>query len=386
MLWLARHDRVRRVLAGVRAAALGRRPAGGDVRAGRVRRVVLVVPSSAGSSITCSSAASSRRPTNELSERTSPRSASSRRSSCGCCPTRSTARRRGPAQPQVTTVSTPADDRRVQPGRAADPVAPVARPEPHPRLAAGRRARRADGRLSSRSPTSSSCARRSGPDGGGRPGCDPGCACAANEFGERHAREDLASSAASGPAKTTRWLLDGLSVGGVDGLVRARHRGGRRGRPPRAARRRRGAAVDVDVSPAYVAAARDEAARRGRADAVRRTRSATSSRSRRRSSRPTSSPSTASSAATPTWLRSSRCRPPGRAAGTASSTPATRGGSGAGPRSRTPSPRLVPIEDRASTSTAPPTSRAGPGRRPRAALRAGRRLFWQVAVYERPIA
>ena len=46
---------------------------------------------------------------------------------------------------------------------AADPVAPVARPELHPRLAAGRDAGRADRRPASRSPTSASCARRCAP-------------------------------------------------------------------------------------------------------------------------------------------------------------------------------------------------------------------------------
>ena len=49
--------------------------------------------------------------------------------------------------PQVTSVSTPATIGELRAGAAAHPVAPVARPELHPRVAAGRCPRGHDGRL-----------------------------------------------------------------------------------------------------------------------------------------------------------------------------------------------------------------------------------------------
>ena len=101
-----------------------------------------------------------------------------------------------------------------------------------------------------------------------RPGCDPGCACAANEFTERHARDDLAKLRRSGPVKTTRWLLDGLSVGGVAGWSVLDIGAGVGAVHLELLDAGAASAVDVDVSSAFVAAARDEAARRGRSDAV----------------------------------------------------------------------------------------------------------------------
>jgi len=97
----------------------------------------------------------------------------------------------------------------------------------------------------------------------------PGCACAVgNEFGERHARRDLASYRRHGPDRTTRWLIEGLKVVGEDGLtvldigagIGAVH----------LALLAAGAvgAVDVDGSPAFIEAARDEARQTGRSDAV----------------------------------------------------------------------------------------------------------------------
>ena len=102
-----------------------------------------------------------------------------------------------------------------------------------------------------------------------RPACPPGCGCSiANEFGEAAARHDLRSYRRSGPSTTTGWLVDGLTAGGVEGLsvldigagVGAAHQ----------ALLTRGAAsvTDVDGSPAYVAAAREEAERLGTADRV----------------------------------------------------------------------------------------------------------------------
>lgn len=115
------------------------------------------------------------------------------------------------------------------------------------------------------------------PDGDGRdrldgpaPVCGPGCACAVgNEFGERQARRDLATYRRRGPDRTTAWLVEGLAAGSADGMsvldigagIGAVHLG------LLAAGAR--SAVDVDGSPAYVEAARDEARRAGRSEAVR---------------------------------------------------------------------------------------------------------------------
>jgi SAM-dependent methyltransferase len=102
-----------------------------------------------------------------------------------------------------------------------------------------------------------------------RPGCDPGCGCAANEFSERDARNELRDLRKDGPARTSQWLIDALLEDGVEGFsvldigagVGAVH----------LALLDAGAAsaVDVDASQAYVAAARGEAARRGHAERVR---------------------------------------------------------------------------------------------------------------------
>jgi len=105
-----------------------------------------------------------------------------------------------------------------------------------------------------------------------RPACGPGCACAiGNEFGERTARRELAAYRRKGPDTTTRWLIEGLrggSGGDVTGLsvldigagVGAVH----------LALLEAGAAnaVDVDGSPAYIDAAREESARVGVRDRV----------------------------------------------------------------------------------------------------------------------
>ncbi|MBA2382031.1 MAG: methyltransferase domain-containing protein [Chloroflexi bacterium] len=100
--------------------------------------------------------------------------------------------------------------------------------------------------------------------------CGPGCACSVgNEFGERSARHDLAAYRRRGPERTTKWLIEGLAVGGVDGLtvldigagIGAVHLG----------LLAAGAvsAVDVDGSPAYVEVARAEARSAGVEGAVR---------------------------------------------------------------------------------------------------------------------
>jgi magnesium-protoporphyrin O-methyltransferase len=101
------------------------------------------------------------------------------------------------------------------------------------------------------------------------PVCGPGCACAVgNEFGERAARQDLAAWRRTGPPRTTAWLVEGLTAGGVAGLtvldigagIGAVHRS--------LLAEGAASALDVDGSPAYVAVARSEAARTGLADRV----------------------------------------------------------------------------------------------------------------------
>ncbi len=103
-----------------------------------------------------------------------------------------------------------------------------------------------------------------------RPGCEPGCACpAGNEFGEREARGDLTAYRRSGPGRTTRWLIDGLAEGGVEGLTVLDIGAGIGAVHQALLERGASSAVDVDGSAAYVAAARDEADRRGTIDRVR---------------------------------------------------------------------------------------------------------------------
>jgi SAM-dependent methyltransferase len=113
-----------------------------------------------------------------------------------------------------------------------------------------------------------------GPADGGkgdepRPACGPGCACTVgNEFGEATARGDLRSYRKSGPAQTTRWLLEGLRGGGVDGLSVLDIGAGVGAVHLDLLKAGAASAVDVDGSPAYVAVAREEAARQGLLDRV----------------------------------------------------------------------------------------------------------------------
>jgi hypothetical protein len=100
--------------------------------------------------------------------------------------------------------------------------------------------------------------------GGDGSGCDPQCGCrVGNEFGDRAARDDLKAYRRSGPARTTRWLIEGLEAGGVDGMTVLDIGAGVGAVHQQLLAAGALAAVDVDGSPAYVAAAREEAARRG---------------------------------------------------------------------------------------------------------------------------
>jgi magnesium-protoporphyrin O-methyltransferase len=101
------------------------------------------------------------------------------------------------------------------------------------------------------------------------PACGPGCACTVgNEFGEKTAKQDLRSFRKSGPAQTTRWLLEGLRGDGVDGLTVLDIGAGVGAVHLELLRAGVATAVDVDGSPAYVTVAREEAARQGLMDRV----------------------------------------------------------------------------------------------------------------------
>jgi methyltransferase family protein len=106
--------------------------------------------------------------------------------------------------------------------------------------------------------------------GDGDSGCDPQCGCrVGNEFGERAARNDFKAYRKSGPGTTTRWLIEGLEAGGVDGMTVLDIGAGVGAVHQQLLADGALAAVDVDGSPAYVTAAREEAARRGTSDRVR---------------------------------------------------------------------------------------------------------------------
>lgn len=105
--------------------------------------------------------------------------------------------------------------------------------------------------------------------GDGGSGCDPQCGCrVGNEFGERAARDDLKSYRRSGAGTTTRWLIEGLESGGVGGMTVLDIGAGVGAVHQQLLADGAIAALDVDGSPAYVSAAREEAARCGTADRV----------------------------------------------------------------------------------------------------------------------
>ena len=102
------------------------------------------------------------------------------------------------------------------------------------------------------------------------PICAPGCACAVgNEFGERAARRDQRTYRRNGPDRTTSWLLEGLTAGGVDGLTVLDIGAGVGAVHLSLLASGASSAVDVDGSPAYIAVAKGEAARAGVGDSVR---------------------------------------------------------------------------------------------------------------------
>jgi methyltransferase family protein len=106
--------------------------------------------------------------------------------------------------------------------------------------------------------------------GDGDSGCNPRCGCrVGNEFGDRAARDDLKAYRKSGAGTTTRWLIEGLEAGGVGGMTVLDIGAGVGAVHQQLLADGALAALDVDGSPAYVSAAREEAVRRGIVDRVR---------------------------------------------------------------------------------------------------------------------
>ena len=103
----------------------------------------------------------------------------------------------------------------------------------------------------------------------GRPGCDPGCGCRGNEFGEATAKRDLRAYRKNGPGTTTRWLIEGLEAGGVEGLTVLDIGAGVGAVHHQLLADGAASAIDVDGSAAFVAAARTEATVRGTIERIR---------------------------------------------------------------------------------------------------------------------
>src|SRR4029079_10777089 len=79
-----------------------------------------------------------------------------------------------------------------------------------------------------------------------------GACCVGNEFGERAVRRDVARYREKGPDETTRWLIDGLAAGGVDGLTVLDIGAGVGAVHLALLDQGASSAVDVDGSPAFV--------------------------------------------------------------------------------------------------------------------------------------
>lgn len=96
------------------------------------------------------------------------------------------------------------------------------------------------------------------------------CQCHGIEsvFDRKEAARKLREYRRSGPARTTRLLLDALTSGGVGGQTLLDVGGGIGAIQHALLGAGLASATDVDASSAYLAAARDEAARQGHADRV----------------------------------------------------------------------------------------------------------------------
>lgn len=107
------------------------------------------------------------------------------------------------------------------------------------------------------------------PDGAA-PRCGPGCSCGgANEFGGWIVRREQTTYRKRGPDATTRQLIDGLAAGGVEGMTVLDIGAGVGAVHLALLAAGAASAVDIDGSPAYIEAAREEAVRAGRSDDVR---------------------------------------------------------------------------------------------------------------------
>ena len=95
------------------------------------------------------------------------------------------------------------------------------------------------------------------------------CEGIATQFGTKTARRELRRFRRRGPIESTRLLIDELRAAGVDGASLLDIGGGVGAIHHTLISAGAGEAVHVDVSADYLAAARDEAARRGHADRVR---------------------------------------------------------------------------------------------------------------------
>jgi len=98
--------------------------------------------------------------------------------------------------------------------------------------------------------------------------CSPEDSPFDREFNARTAEEDLRAYRRDGPTGLTRHLIDALSAGGIEGRTVLEIGGGVGTVHHELLHSGARAAVDVDASRAYVAAARGEAERQGHADRV----------------------------------------------------------------------------------------------------------------------
>lgn len=99
--------------------------------------------------------------------------------------------------------------------------------------------------------------------------CSPGDSAFDRQFDARHATQDLRDYREKGPAATTRVLIEALSSGGIAGQTVLDIGGGVGALHLGLLRLGAAAAVDVDASRAYIAAAVQEAERQGYTDRVR---------------------------------------------------------------------------------------------------------------------
>jgi magnesium-protoporphyrin O-methyltransferase len=90
-----------------------------------------------------------------------------------------------------------------------------------------------------------------------------------DQFGERTARRELRRLRRRGPSRTTRLLIDALRAHGVDGASLLDVGGGVGAMHHALLDAGVRSAVQVDVAPAYLAAAHEEAVRRGHGGRVR---------------------------------------------------------------------------------------------------------------------